>query len=503
NVDFVCVTLNFVFSLSCVKTLTKLPILGWIGFIFRNVKYVELTNQWDGETCICAIANILERLPHIEALALERNKLIQWLHITSIMIHEVKWLRNLIMKECRNKDRISVLPEALFHYVFFFMDMRDVVQTSLLSKRFRYLWLSTPYLNFGSESRECQCPAFYRCTYCIKEWHHFVDFVDRVLLLHGSSNISKFKIYYNLDLEATHVKMWLIATLGRNDEELYIDTFGHDSLDLSHKSFTLKVRELRLSYRQINFPFSTWIVARLKNLELVSVKFTVGNANEELRLNCPVLEILKMRKCSLNHLRNLTVLALILKRLELRSLYCDIDKPCTLKACTSNLNLLRCTVYEYIDYCLEGLLSLDDARIGLYTYAEEGSKYGVERKKFAHCLIKVLSGIYSVKALSISTLSVQEKWSLGSIDEVEQWEAHMPIQTRFPGLKTIEIWESHGAELELKFAKLLLERAIVLKEVIIKTTRTCSMDDKERLTKFNVKLLSLPRASSSIKISFQ
>ncbi|KAF9592099.1 hypothetical protein IFM89_011937 [Coptis chinensis] len=62
---------------SLLKTLTKLPILGWIGFIFRNVKYVELTNQWDDETCICPIANILERLPHIEALALERNKILR------------------------------------------------------------------------------------------------------------------------------------------------------------------------------------------------------------------------------------------------------------------------------------------------------------------------------------------------------------------------------------------------------------------------------------------
>ncbi|KAF5206924.1 F-box/LRR-repeat protein [Thalictrum thalictroides] len=68
-------TRTLTLSLSLLKTLTKLPdIIEKLPNLLRNLKCMNLTNQWDDETCICPVASILERLPHIESLVWERTK---------------------------------------------------------------------------------------------------------------------------------------------------------------------------------------------------------------------------------------------------------------------------------------------------------------------------------------------------------------------------------------------------------------------------------------------
>ncbi|PIA34359.1 hypothetical protein AQUCO_03800157v1 [Aquilegia coerulea] len=62
-------------SMSLLKTLTKLPeIMEKLPNLLHNLKCMNLTNQWDDDTCICPVASILERLPHIESLGWERTK---------------------------------------------------------------------------------------------------------------------------------------------------------------------------------------------------------------------------------------------------------------------------------------------------------------------------------------------------------------------------------------------------------------------------------------------
>ncbi|OEL38294.1 hypothetical protein BAE44_0000687 [Dichanthelium oligosanthes] len=49
--------------------------------------------------------------------------------------------------EARNCDRLSALPDALLHRVLRFLDAREAVaELSLLSRRWRHLWATTPYV---------------------------------------------------------------------------------------------------------------------------------------------------------------------------------------------------------------------------------------------------------------------------------------------------------------------------------------------------------------------
>lgn len=50
-----------------------------------------------------------------------------------------------IMK--KKEDRISSLKDILIHRIFYFLDSRLAVQTSILSKRWKFIWTTLPYLN--------------------------------------------------------------------------------------------------------------------------------------------------------------------------------------------------------------------------------------------------------------------------------------------------------------------------------------------------------------------
>lgn len=75
-------------------------------------------------------------------------------------------------------DRLSSLPDFLIHHIMFFLKARQVVQTCLLSKRWRHLWRSVPCLDIDQEEFETAGPN--RDT--AKEWHKFEDFTDHLLI---------------------------------------------------------------------------------------------------------------------------------------------------------------------------------------------------------------------------------------------------------------------------------------------------------------------------------
>ena len=50
------------------------------------------------------------------------------------------------------EDRISQLPEPLIHHIFSFLPTIYLVQMSCLAKRWRWMWVSTPFLHFQDSS---------------------------------------------------------------------------------------------------------------------------------------------------------------------------------------------------------------------------------------------------------------------------------------------------------------------------------------------------------------
>ncbi|CAN6228212.1 unnamed protein product [Urochloa humidicola] len=85
-----------------------------------------------------------------------------------------------------NRDRLSALPDSLLLEIMSHMKARQVVQTCVLSTRWRHLWRSMPCLDV--DQKEFKAPG--AVTYADDEsWEKFEDFMD-ILLSPGNVSIA-------------------------------------------------------------------------------------------------------------------------------------------------------------------------------------------------------------------------------------------------------------------------------------------------------------------------
>nr|XP_017234783.1 PREDICTED: FBD-associated F-box protein At5g38590-like isoform X2 [Daucus carota subsp. sativus] len=51
--------------------------------------------------------------------------------------------------ESQGEDRLSALPDELIHKIYSFLDTKEAVQASVLSKRWKLMWTTLPFISFG------------------------------------------------------------------------------------------------------------------------------------------------------------------------------------------------------------------------------------------------------------------------------------------------------------------------------------------------------------------
>ncbi|PIA53446.1 hypothetical protein AQUCO_00900197v1, partial [Aquilegia coerulea] len=118
-------------------------------------------------------------------------------------------------------DRLSKLPDKLIHTIFSFLDMKEVVQTSFLSRRWRYTWHSLQSLNFDHslwkntriENKE---EEFYRK-------YGFMDFIDRVLLLRDKSSLHKLTLKCWDFCDVDRIYVWILYAARQHVVILHIE----------------------------------------------------------------------------------------------------------------------------------------------------------------------------------------------------------------------------------------------------------------------------------------
>ncbi|XP_026428086.1 putative F-box/LRR-repeat protein At3g58880 [Papaver somniferum] len=108
------------------------------------------------------------------------------------------------------KDRITDLPDSLLHHIHSFLHIVDSARTSILSKRWNYIWTTVPILEFTN------------CANAKTE--KFMDFVDGTLDRHNSSNVDKFSLVSTYQLNESRFHSW-IATLAISHSSKYLLTF--------------------------------------------------------------------------------------------------------------------------------------------------------------------------------------------------------------------------------------------------------------------------------------
>lgn len=185
---------------------------------------------------------------------------------------------------------LSNLPDVVIQKIISLLETKDAIRTSILSKRWEYLWTSIPNLNFYKGLFAARSPL--------------VNIVERALLLRGPADIETFDLTFPVLDDACRVNAWIDATVRCNVKKLYLYLHSlKEPFYLPHSLFT----STTLVAAELDIPFlfkapSTVCFSSLRTLSLRSIVFS-DDSTQQLFSGCPVLEELSIEECKWMNLK--------------------------------------------------------------------------------------------------------------------------------------------------------------------------------------------------------
>ncbi|KAJ4961123.1 hypothetical protein NE237_021033 [Protea cynaroides] len=226
-----------------------------------------------------------------------------------------------------NGDIISNMPPNIMETILSRLPIKEAVRTCILSKKWRYNWITLPELIFDFTLRKAMIN---------RNDDNVEKFIDDVLSLHRGP-ICKFELSGNLCIQNTgYIDKWILC-LSRNDIQEFILCLQPLLRDYELPSCLYScelVTHLHLSYCTLKRPplFSSFNF--LKSLLLYKVEF-VGFTYENLVSRCPVLERLKIEGLA-------SYTDFIIYAPKLKSLVVNGFFEVTQNICLKNTPLLEC-----------------------------------------------------------------------------------------------------------------------------------------------------------------
>ncbi|KAL8523366.1 hypothetical protein ACS0TY_013359 [Phlomoides rotata] len=317
-----------------------------------------------------------------------------------------------------HRDRLSGLPLSLIHHILSFLPMRDVVSTTLLSKRWVDLWTTVPCLNF-CERMHNFCERMQRDAdeneddgtddednWTRTETSRIQNFVNRALILWKGVTILKFKIdikssYDSSLVSVSDVTAWTCFAVRNKVEELEIITTRQCWAPQCLKSCS-SLRKLSLVGCNLQFHGTpSW--NRLKSLTIRGPfgSRISGDMINRILLGSPELEEFEVKLCDSNE--NLSIRSRSLKKLKMGNLLRSNDKGSPLRICCPNLETLK--IAGMICECLfSDVSSLIVASFNIYL-----NQFALENvdELLGETLKQVFSTIQHVEKVSLSDVCVQ------------------------------------------------------------------------------------------------
>ena len=158
-----------------------------------------------------------------------------------------------------SKDYISGLPDCLISHILSFVPTKEAASTSVLAKRWRYLFALIPNLEFNdsiylnseiANQRKCTFPWITRKKG--KTPRSFVDFVDRVLVLHHNVPLNRFSLKCEDVIHPAIIIGWLLKVMERGVLDLDLNISSEMGYRLPSEMFCSETLvRLKLGIRDV------------------------------------------------------------------------------------------------------------------------------------------------------------------------------------------------------------------------------------------------------------
>ncbi|KAL8533134.1 hypothetical protein ACS0TY_009401 [Phlomoides rotata] len=409
-------------------------------------------------------------------------------------------------------DLISMLPDELLVYVLSLLTLKESTATSILSRRWRYLWTLMPKLDFDAKIFPFKFKA---AEYFKKKAFHeelstkYVRWVDHVIALHKGCAIEDFRVYLYLTKPyEKYIDNWVNYALARKVKRLELDLadallprtdFSVDRYTFPYK-FLLQYKENCSNNSQLHNTIY------FKYLEKISLNYV--NVNDEalefFLSNCPLLQHLSVSRSKelktlkivgpypcLKHLE--IMLCSNLRSFEIR----DASLVCLKYGGKSVKQFLLENVPLLVEIYIVGLVDMGDVLLMFSSILPQIEKFYF--KHHAALLWKVTEMFYSsVKMSNLKHLVLMPVYTCSLLPIANILRASPRLQTfvleicgermitegelkktegSYIHLKEVEIRGYCGSIGELEFVMHLLESAGALEKIVIDPREATVCDD--------------------------
>ncbi|TKY69460.1 F-box/FBD/LRR-repeat protein [Spatholobus suberectus] len=414
------------------------------------------------------------------------------------------------MADCgEHIDRISDLPRNVIDSILQYLPIQDLVKTSILSRKWRYMWASVPQLQFENNFFE-NCKRL--------ENLEASSIITEVLLLHNGP-VHKFTLHIpsNYPIKIECLSKWILFLSRKGIKDLELVNLQTDRYQTPSHIFSFQaLTYLQLDRFKLLTPPDFCGFKSLFDLRLFHIKFESG-ALESLLSGCPLLVQLTISYC--NGFDCVTVSAPTLKVLYIKGP--KVIKSICLKQAQNLIDLTlwadRCkdnVEGGWVSDLMKGLLKIERLCLGRgYTKILSAINPQVLLRSVDTLKYLELSGVnFNEEGELLFTISLLE--SSPNLEKLVIKSNSMAVESQqiskefdcincyFNQLQTVKITVKTSYKPALDLIRFVLASSPALKILTFKVGLGLNQSDAPILLSISRDLLKMERASPRAQVKF-
>ncbi|KAD3641574.1 hypothetical protein E3N88_30798 [Mikania micrantha] len=296
------------------------------------------------------------------------------------------------------EDGLSSLPDDLIHKILSFVSIKHVVETSVLSSRWRFIWTSMPYLNLSSEDFP-SLPKFSQVVTRVLSWRNdHIEVESLKLSLHGRVSQAFVKRIMNYAFSHNVQQMTVTCQI---EKKIVFPLSLFCSRSLKHLTLIGSVN---------GSVASTWELPALTTLHLGHV--TLNDDDVESLSKFPNLKNLTLDGCKILGLDGFSIYHSQLSCLTLQngdwgSGLVDVVAPQLKNLTVVNCDWVHLSAPNLASFIFRSVCSLEFSSDSLPLLAEVDLCINNPHKTDAHVIVSLLQKFYSVKSLTLNLETVE------------------------------------------------------------------------------------------------